>query len=287
MLTIFIITGYVTAAQNWERGYANAPGKIYLRTGIGYGIRYASQVSFNGYPADGSLYEGPQQMALDYKKFSFGTGPTAHLTAGWVWNKWFGMEAAISGALTPVRLTYDHYNGYATKPNGTPDTLHYITTTSAQPLYATIALCGKTSYSRLNSYGRIGMAIPIRDDVRQVITNEPALFSNGVLAVTETETVFRSRFSVGVHGAIGISYSIGRHTEMCIEAFGLLRNTYVQSSDLVSYKVDGKQQNDMYRGPHHIDYEFSYNTAQNKYQTTTFVLPFSSLGTSLGLKYTF
>jgi hypothetical protein len=167
--------------------------------------------------------------------------------------------------------------------------------TSARPLYATLSATAHTRLSsKVNFYGRFGVAIALKNGVRQEYYRQIITGGNAVAVAGYSERAYRFRFSPGIIAAAGFEYLISRQWSVQAELSGIARNATTKSSSLKAYSENGTDRMStlaLYEREtvYNDDMQLGGGPARPNMprEATPSAVSFSGAGFAVGLRYNF
>jgi len=304
MKKAFISLLALTLFASYGHAQEKSPRKstsFFLRVGGGYALSQSGQSTVDGVYLDGSSsyspsYSGQQLQfeseTFDIKKGSFGTGLKAVVAGGVMLHKNLGLELAVGIGIGSKKYTYD----YARNESGSSPTYTYKTTykgtmyqKNAIHLMPSVIL--QTGGEKVNVYSRIGVALPVSGKLiserayTMSSSNNPT--TNGQEEVYEIKT----RFTVGMQGALGVQLFIGQKAGFFVEANGVSMTADAKSAKLTKAMSNGTDYLPLLDvSTKNIEYEKSgtITSASDPGQPSkaaTFSIPYSNIGFGLGLVF--
>jgi len=286
--SLLIIAGILPAcssiAQTENATIIPHASRVYARVGLGYGFVHAAQTELNGGGIDGSATLTGNVYSKQLKPASFGSGLAATIAGGYMITPHIGVELGVQAILAPSKYTYsDYVPGFGTSRRYTVETY------AKAPIYLLPAVL-LTTGNKLQLYGRAALVVPLSDKMAQEETRTGT-------GPGQTNQVFtraiENHFSIGFQGAAGVAYMFSQHFSAWGEVGAITRNAYMKRSEITAYTEDGQDALGSYSTNQKVtEYEFNYNadsqpSASEPDMQSTFSVPFSSFGFTLGLKYSF
>jgi hypothetical protein len=260
--------------------------KFYLRAGAGYAFPHASQSDFAyGVNVSGMSYQATFGHAADIKKVSFSEGANASIALGYKIHPNIAVDLGISAVIAPKKYE-------STMGDSSANPQYYFINrykiSSRSSLFLMPAIVFMTDNKSLNFFSRLGIALPVGGQI--IIEGETDNLYTGDLYYSRFELT--SRFAVGIHGALGVKYSIAKKIGLFLEANGISMNRYAKELRRVEYKENGQDQLSTLTPSDLVtEYDFNYNYVSNykpysPSKERTFSLPYSNVGLSLGIIFT-
>lgn len=203
----------------------------YFKAGASYAFNHGGTIGYAG-----SSDISNAKFVVERKPTSFSAGIYANLYGGLMIGKHVGAELGLNMAVTSTKYSYGE-QVYATATNNAPN--NYIsnyTTRGYGLLLVSPAMILQSGGEKVNIYSRIGISVPVMNNVEISSTHSP--ISNSKLSITELYTM---RTSVGFNGAAGISIPAGKNMSIWVEANMLSLTSYLKESEITSFRVDGQQ----------------------------------------------
>ncbi len=288
ILLAALLFGTAGKAQAPDEDHPHKPSHTYVRVGLGYGFTFGGQSQMNGVGINGSETLSGSTTSMDQKNASFGSGVAAQVAAGYMINRNFGFELGVHAIVAPTAYTFE---GPVPLYSGTR--LFRSETRANLPVYVIPALVFKTDGQKIQLHARTGLVLPLSNKMEQTEAREPA---SGVPPGQSTEVFTReitNRFSLGLQGAVGLSYLLNTHLSVSAELNGISRTAYAKRRELVAYTENGLDALPALSTNQIVtEYSNSYDVTEPVSATQpasqpTYSIPFSSLGLQVGIKYHF
>lgn len=273
----------------------HTPDKFYARIAMGYAFQHAGDI----YDALGAPYSGTENYDnngnltdYSYKKASLNTGVHGVLGVGYMLTRHIGVELSGDFGLAPKKYIYNA-NGWDISVGYTSNST--LTEHAQAPVYLMPALVLQSG-GKLNLYMRAGLALPLNS---KDILNEQDVYPNGGPNSTGTEIdnvelVLKSSFSMGYTGAVGLSYELGEHAKVFVEANMLSLSVYAKSFDYTQYNINGTNVLPQYQAQQQAqgastgaNFVFSGNANSPTNTLVTRSIPYSSIGLMVGFSFGF
>lgn len=186
--------------------------KLYIKAGLGFAIPQASQTLDVG----GTMYNGnaiyfpgapgkDSITSFSMKKASFSSGFKGAIGAGYHFNNHVAVELYLDLGLSTTQ--YTSTQDTVTSPSGAYLANDKMTQKSQFPIMLIPAVVLKTDNPKFNVYGRIGLVLPLKNQVSMELQSEYIAFIPNTEVIKGT---MKTRFNVGFTGAFGGSYALGK-----------------------------------------------------------------------------
>ncbi|HRO42540.1 MAG TPA: hypothetical protein PL009_06880, partial [Flavipsychrobacter sp.] len=100
---------------------------------------------------------------------------------------------------------------------------------------------------------------------------------------------YKTKFAVGLQGALGVQLALGDRAAFYIEANGVSMNAYAKSGSMTKFTVNGiDRQSELDRSEKEITFDLSdtkssSQSANEPDRAPTFSIPYSNIGIGVGL----
>ncbi len=209
-----------------------------LKLGVGYNVPSGGgTMNEDGLPYSGSAVYDPTYgfTSFDIKKASFSSGGELSLGGCLLFNENFGVTLDAHFVLLPVKYTSD--SKYLNSSN---DNVNQNTTTYAQnPLWLTPAAYLQHNWKKISVYARAGVALPIGIKIIKESRVQYTTASTNVTDYITAKEEIKTKFGVGMAGAMGVKLKLAPYTHLWIEGNFLSMSLYPAESEYVQYDVNG------------------------------------------------
>lgn len=223
-----------THAQSMTRRTTKKEKKeiaAYFKAGLGYAFNHGGTI---GYAGSSDITNA--QFVVTRKPTSFSAGAYANLYGGVMIGKHVGAELGLNMAVANKKYSYTE-QVYATATNSVPNNFQSTYTTRGYGLVlVSPALIMQTGGEKMNLYTRLGVSVPVMNNLEISSTHYP--ISNSRLNVVE---LFTMRTAVGFNGAAGVSIPAGKFMDIWCEVNMLSLTTYLKESEITSFRVNGQE----------------------------------------------
>jgi hypothetical protein len=270
----------------------------YIRVGGTYAFPHAGQTSIDQsqfiqgkFQTTETPTSGPDPIytdTWDLKKASFGAGITAVLAGGYMFTNNIGIEVAASIGLSQKKYTFDDAFSYQSTSGGTINDHVKGTFYQKRPVLIMPSVVLQTGGQKLNVYSRIGIALPVAGKFIMDYERYAFATAGSILYSWSYET--KTRFALGMQGALGAQVRIAKKISLYLEANGVSLNAYAKTQKMTKFSQDGVDylyQVSTYEKE--IQYDFTGtritpnpNTTVPK-QAATFSIAYSNIGIGAGL----
>jgi hypothetical protein len=282
LLALSMISGISAKAQSGDLKRSRLKqSSAYLRLGAGYGFILAGRTELAGEVISGEERTTQSTYDLKMKRASYGSGLYANLAGGYMFNPHVGVELGVQVVIAPTKYTFT-----GLLPNFN-NRIYTSVTHAKNPVYIIPALVLSTG-NKLKVYSRTGIVLPVMDKVVREQTNS----GSGTGWTTEIFTSeLRHRFTIGMQGAAGVSYSLGSRLSVWMEGSFISRNAYAKEQELIGYTENGiNMMGSVPQNSRIVEYEYEvrYTTPSNATgpeKLPVFSTPFSSIGLGAGIRY--
>ncbi len=256
--------------------------KVYVKVGIGHNIPVSGSAYFAyDNPINGKVtYNSITGAATDYdlKKSGVSSGMQAIAGAGIMFSKYVGIELnATIGFLQKKNeglYAGPYNNGYFSERN---------TTYAKAPLMLNPSLVLRTPGEKVSMYARAGFVLPLMARIKNEF--------NGTLSDIATnynyegEAIYKTYFSLGYSGAMGISVKASKKMNIWAEANLTSLSVFVKEREITAYYANGI---DVLPRMSANDKMASYSRKyENSNTQMSYSLPFSNAGVNAGVSFSF
>ena len=270
----------------------------YIRVGGTYAFPHAGQTSidqtefiqgkFQTTETQVSGQNPTYNYSWDLKKASFGAGITAVLAGGYMFTDNIGIEVAASIGLSQKKYSFDDALSYQSPTAGTINDHVKGTFYQKTPVLIMPSVVLQTGGRKINVYSRIGVALPVAGKFIADYERYAFATAGSILYSWSYET--KTRFALGMQGALGAQVRIAKKIALYVEANGVSLNAYAKTRTMTKYSEDGVDyiaQVSTYDKEVQYDYtgtRTSPNTSTTvPKQAATFSLAYSNIGIGAGL----
>jgi hypothetical protein len=256
--------------------------KWYGKVGFGFAIPQAAQTL----DVTGSIYSGNATYnpandsiaSFSIKKASFSSGFKGVIGAGYHVNNHFALELYADLGISTTNYNAEQDN--VKSPNGAYLANDKITQKSQFPIMLIPAMVFKTDKPKLNMYGRLGLVLPLKNQVKVDLTSNiiSATFDNEEIAGT-----LKTRFNIGFTGAGGVSYLVAKGVNMWAEVSFMSLSLFAKEMKITSHTSTQSQPISTLLPGTVISYGFSGQAGAT--QQPTFSLPYSNMGINIGISF--
>ncbi len=248
--------------------------RYYVRIGVGYGMGVDGQLRINGNIISGDYIDG-YNGGLDHanaNSVSFGQSVKIAPALGFYLSQHVALEV---GFLFDIASSHYKANYSQYSPGGSYD--ETVTTYSRNTYSFIPALVLQLPSKKLVWYERTGVVLPLNSKIGW--EKNGLSYSATKNSETNLKGAYYSRFSAGLHLAMGCKIKLNHYLELSLEGFCIWRNAYASSFKVERYDIDGVAQ------PLPETTSFSNSTNQNEPQS--FAIPYSNAGLMAGLCLSF
>ena len=261
----------------------------YLRAGLGYAFSHAGGIyDLYGNPISGTInYDnnGTTYASYNVKKASFSAGMYADIAGGFMFNEHIGIDFALASGFLPQKYTYTGTNASISSDLGNTT----VSQNAETPLLFTPSIVLQTGSEQAQIYTRVGLTLPLSARIKY---EETDVFS-GTGPYTnmpgETDNIgveYKTSFSVGFSGAIGLRYKIGSQVSIYGELSMLSMSLYIKELNYTSVLINGSAASNTPV----IPFGTSGSNVNPNTGTGTQItqdVPFSNVGFHAGIYYSF
>jgi hypothetical protein len=262
---LFVIAFYFIAQQSFAQ-------KMYVNVHAGYNFNSAPLTSIN------STSNGSSSTTYDRVDISLGKGVNLDAAFGYMFNKHFGTELAVSYLI----------GGTTTLTNNTTSSKS-TTNFSSSMLRFMPSIIMSTEFGKIYPYAKFGL---ILGSGAYTITEDEKSTSSG--STNFTSTKYDGGFAFGYFSGFGVSYKINDKISLLSE-ISIVSLSYAPSKgEVTESKSNGvdmlpnmtiRDKQTEYSDNYTVDNNSSSNTSVAR-KSIKQSLPFSSIGFSLGVRYT-
>jgi len=293
------LMGLSATAYAQNTGNAKA-SKIYVRAGGTYAFPHAGQTSIDQtqflqgkFQTTETPTSGPDPIytySWDLKKASFGGGITAGIAGGYMFTNHLGVEVAASIGLSQKKYNFNDALTYQSPGTGTINDHVKGTFYQKTPVLIMPSVILQTGGRKINVYSRIGIALPVAGKFIMDYERYAFATAGSILYSWSYET--KTRFALGLQGALGAQVRIANKISFYVEANGVSLNAYAKSRTMTKYSEDGVDY--MYLlTPYEkeVQYDFTGTGTSPNPSTTvpkqaaTFSIAYSNIGIGAGLAF--
>ncbi|HEY1030313.1 MAG TPA: hypothetical protein VGD89_00955 [Flavipsychrobacter sp.] len=254
--------------------------KMYVKIGLGHNIPVSgSAYSLYDNPINGkTTYNSITGAITDYelKKSGISSGMQAIAGAGIMFSKYVGIELnATIGFLQKKNeslYAYPYDGAYVSERN---------TSYAKAPLMLNPSLVLRTPGEKANMYARAGFVLPVMARIKDEYTGT---VSDGGMSYTyEGENIYKTYFSLGFSGAMGISVKASKKMNVWAEANLTSLSVFVKEREVTAYYVAGV---DVLPRLSANEKKVSYSKKYENVNTRmSYTLPFSNAGVNAGVSF--
>lgn len=278
--SFFIATGISRAQQPYLRASAAWSFPFLTQTVAGDGTLYAGSI----HSLQGTA--GAETKTYELKGASFGAGGAVTLAAGIGLTEHAGIELAACIGVFNRHFTYtaidaDEY-GDVTKRT--------VDASAERPIILLPAVCFRAgSEHRIVPYLRAGPALPLATARVINITEEYRTRSPFRDYTITAQWIESSRFSVGMHAALGASVRLSERTSLFTECSATALQVYIRKRSYTSFFLNSEDvMNSLAESERTIWYEKNFTdngpTPTGARARPAYAIPFSTLGIAAGLR---
>ena len=269
LVILFLST--VVHAQKW-----------YGKVGFGFAIPQAAQtLDVTGNIFSGNATYNPANdsvQSFSIKKASFSSGFKGIIGGGYRVNNHFALELYADLGIATTNYSAEEDN--VKSPNGAYLANDKITQKAQFPIMLIPAMVFKTDKPKLNMYGRIGLVLPVKNQVKV------DLLSNIISATFDNEEIvgtLKTRFTMGFTGAGGVSYIVAKGVNAWAEISFMSLSLFAKEMTINSHTSTQSQPIATLLPGSKITYGFSGQAGAT--QQPTFSLPYSNMGVNIGISF--
>lgn len=269
-VAIFVLCHNAMLAQKW-----------YAKVGFGLAIPQAAQtLDVTGNIMSGNASYDPAKDSIasfSIKKASFSSGFKGIIGAGYHFSNHFSLELYADLGLSTTTYTATQNN--VKSPSAAYLANDKITQKAQFPIMLIPAMVFKTDKPKLNMYGRVGLVLPLKNEVKIDLSSEYISF---IPNTEEIKGTLKTRFNIGFTGASGLSYTVSKGVNMWAEISFMSLALFAKETKITSHTGTASPNTAPVEGTV-VSYGFSGQAGA--LQQPTFSLPYSNMGFNIGANF--